>query len=133
MDIDAGRLRVKWDKGRNYFLSFFSELTEVQKSMDREAFAQWCIQELHLSLGIIWNASNVLKAIDTKITKEAFASSRKADQERKLLEKIAKSREKIRLIAEKKVTEKKKRKQLADRRYRERKKARIKALQLAAE
>ncbi len=122
---DGYRLRVKWDKGRNYFQTFFSELDQVRKGMDSATFTEWCIKELHLGVGIIVNAANVLKSIDAALVKETLATARAEEQRQKKIEQAAKSLarmqragEKAKLIEERKEAQRKAKKRKADRKYR---------------
>ena len=134
---DANRLKVYWQKGRNYFQSLFSELSEVQRTMTPADFAKWCRDELGLSIGVLLNASNILKKVDAALVKEHLSTVRAADLHLKMQIQQAKAKEKEQRTAAKKEAAttkreeaKKKRKRINDRRYRRRKKAKLKALQL---
>ena len=135
---DANRLRIKWNKGRNYFLSFFSELEEVRKGMGNSTFARWCITELHLSVGIINNAANVLTKIDADVVKRTLAIAREEERRQKLREQKLKDAERLqrkeeqeRIAEEKKAKEKLERKRKKDREYRRRKRRKLKEKSLS--
>ena len=59
------KLKVMLQKGRNYFSSFYVELSQVQKQIgnDKE-FASWCLNVLGVGLDTLTNVSNVLKKAD---------------------------------------------------------------------
>lgn len=77
------KLRVLWDKGRNYFASFFKELADVQKEMSPKAFEQWCWDDLRISAGTVQTAAGVLKEVDAKRVKHDFARAKAAEQLRR--------------------------------------------------
>lgn len=137
---DAFRLRVKWDKGRNYFSSFFAELIEVQQSMESKAFEEWCRTQLGLSVGVILTSSKILKSIDAAIIQRNLAAARDEARRQKLIKrrqdnviKAEQLQEKARLAAEKELEKKRKKKRANDRAYRRRKKLKEMQLSEAAE
>jgi hypothetical protein len=136
---DANRLKVYWQKGRNYFQSLFSELSELQETMAPAEFAKWCREELGLTVGILVNASNILKKVDAILVKEHLSAARAADLHLKMQMQVAKAKEKElqkvakkEMAAAKKEAASKKKKQIRDRRYRKRKKAKEKTKSLLA-
>ena len=141
--IDVNRLKVYWKKGRDYFQSLFSELSEIERAMTPAEFSKWCQKELGLTVGVLYNASHILKKVDAARVKEQLSAALVAAKEQKMLSQIAKAEEKDRLKAEKKEAArlkkeiaKRERKRRNDRNYRRRKrkkKEEEKLLQIAAE
>jgi biopolymer transport protein ExbB/TolQ len=126
---NAHRLKVKWDKGRNYFQTFYFELEQVRKGMDAASFAEWCLKELGLGVGIIVNAANTLKAIDAALVKAALATARTEEQKQRrleqsarILEKIQRAGEKEQLIKEREKARRKAKRRKTDQKYRKKKK-----------
>src|SRR5258708_7534794 len=69
-DDDAHRMRVLLKSGRDKLRSFFTVLQEVRKNIGDDArFERWCIDELHIGIGVITNISNVLKKDDKLLMK----------------------------------------------------------------
>jgi hypothetical protein len=78
---DPHRARVLWDKGQNFFSSFFVEIGNVRKEIpDDNKFVIWCFDELKLPLGAITRAADVLRDVDAKIVKQQLAAARAAEQ-----------------------------------------------------
>jgi hypothetical protein len=101
--------------------------------MDDVAFVKWCQEELQIGIGVIVNASNILKKIDTALIKQHLAAARDIAQQQKILAQINKAKEKEQRIAANKEAARRKRKRANDRRYRKRKRAETKTFRLAAE
>lgn len=142
----AQKILVLWNKGRNYFTTFFSELEQVRNEMANDrTFAKWCEEELSLSIGVMADVSNILKRADAAIVKQQLSTARAAEKANKKSERDAraqalkeerarkadakaeKAAEKARKEEEKKAAEKKERKQERDREYKKRKKEEAKA------
>jgi hypothetical protein len=75
------KLKVLWQKGRNYFTTFYVELRAVREQIgdDRE-FASWCLNRLHVGMEVLTNVSKVLKKTDADIIKRELAEARQADE-----------------------------------------------------
>jgi hypothetical protein len=73
--------KVLWQKGRNYFTTFFVELRVVREQIgnDRE-FASWCLNRLHIGMDALTTVSSVLKKTDAAIAKRELAEARQADE-----------------------------------------------------
>lgn len=97
----ADRLRVMWNKSRNYFQSFLTELGEVRKMMGNDrVFARWCVEELHISIGVITNTANILKKADADIARaelQGVKDAEKVERNRKRVE-AAMERERVRAL-----------------------------------
>jgi hypothetical protein len=124
------KLKVLWQKGRNYFSSFFVELGAVRKEVgnDKE-FASWCIPDLRIGVDVLSNMSRVLKKADAEIVRRELSDARAADRDtrraKRLADRKAREEEKARIAIEKaqaKEADKKTRKQKSDKDRRKRKK-----------
>ena len=82
--IDAQRVRVLWEKGRNYFNSFYTELSQVRAEIGNDTeFTKWCMMELRVSVGIISDMSAILKKVDAARVRSELASARATEQKQK--------------------------------------------------
>jgi hypothetical protein len=124
------KLKVLWQKGRNYFSTFFVELADVRKAIgnDRD-FAFWCINDLHIGLDALTNVSSILKKTDASFVKRDLAAAREAERARKSVERAAREKaaaeERAKKALEKeqkKAQDKKERKKKHDKEYYRRKK-----------
>lgn len=77
------RLRVLWGKGRHMYSSFFAEVSEVRKEVGDDHLADWCFDELQISLSIIYNVSDILKKADADRVKMELAPAHNVEQARK--------------------------------------------------
>jgi hypothetical protein len=87
------KLKVLWQKGRNYYASFFVELADARKQIGNDdEFASWCVTELHIGLERLIKTSNLLRKDDAAKVKQDLASAREAERQRKAAAKIAKQK-----------------------------------------
>jgi hypothetical protein len=87
------KLKVLWQKGRNYFATFFVELGDVRKQIDNDdEFASWCFTDLHIGLERLIKTSNLLKKDDAAKVKQDLAFVREAERRRKAAAKVAKQK-----------------------------------------
>jgi hypothetical protein len=133
---DPDKLRVLWQKGRNYFTSFFIELENIRREIgnDKE-FASWCFMDFHVGLDALVGVSDVLKATDAKIIKRELATAlelekeeRKAKREEEKARKAQAAAEKAQKQVQKKKEASHERKKERDRKYRKKKKEEVQAL-----
>jgi hypothetical protein len=80
MDDRVERLRVLWNKGRNMYAAFFSELDAVRHDVGDENLSDWCFNELHISLSIISDMASLLKKPDADHVRMELAKARLAQQ-----------------------------------------------------
>jgi hypothetical protein len=91
------KLRVFWQKGRNMFATFFTELTDVRREIgDDIKFAQWCETELRKPLRIILKMTQILREPDATRVKKEFMPARHAEMAHKRHERELKRRERER-------------------------------------
>ena len=86
MDLDerANRCRVMWEKARNMYASFFTELSEVMTTMPAADFDDWCFKSVGVSLNVAIKASEILKATDAaRVQSELKAAARVAKESAK--------------------------------------------------
>jgi len=79
----AQRLRVMWNKGRNMYSAFYTELDNVRREVGDEHFADWCFHKLRISLSILNETARVLKSADASVVKAELAKARDAEREAK--------------------------------------------------
>jgi len=120
--MDAHALQVRWQKARHYFSSLFRELESHQKAIGDEAYADWCIQELGISVGVLKKTTALLKEVDARIARESLQKAHAAELRKKAQARLAKQAEKERLEAEKAEKARKARKAKSNRKYRQKKK-----------
>lgn len=77
----VNRLRVLWNKGRNIYSSFYTELNEARLEVGDAGFASWCFDELRISLSVLNEHAKILKAADAAIVKEGLARAGKMQRE----------------------------------------------------
>jgi hypothetical protein len=77
----AARLRVLWNRGRNIYSSFYTELDEARREIGDARFADWCFNELRISLSILNETVRVLKSADAGVVKAELARARDAEKE----------------------------------------------------
>jgi hypothetical protein len=124
------KLKVLWQKGRNYFSSFYVELGDARNEIrDDKKFASWCVTDLRIGLDTLTSVSKVLKKADADVVKRELANARDADRTERRAKKAAerKEREEERARqaiekAQKKEEMRRNRKQQAQKKYRKRKK-----------
>jgi hypothetical protein len=92
------RLRVLWEKSRNYLTSFYTELETVRNEFgnDKE-FASWCLMDLHIGVDVLVASTGFLRPTDARIAKRELALAREADKEAR---RIAKQQKKAQAAAE---------------------------------
>jgi hypothetical protein len=108
--------------------------------MDPAAFPEWCLKELGISLGVIVEASDILRGIDAKIAKRDLAPALAAVRQKQVHERALRKQEKDRIKVEKeqqRAAVKKEKKRLHTNKLarirRRKKKEQAKLIQLAAE
>jgi flagellar biosynthesis GTPase FlhF len=79
----AQRLRVMWNKGRNMYSAFYTELDSVRREVGDDQFADWCFHKLRISLSILNETARVLKAADASVVKTELAKAREVEKEAK--------------------------------------------------
>lgn len=80
---DPNKAQVLWNKGQNFFASFFAELGDVRRQIgDDAAFARWCLDDLHIPISVINQVAEVLSRVDAAKAKAELATARQAEQER---------------------------------------------------
>jgi hypothetical protein len=77
----ASKLRVLWNKGRNMYSAFYSELNEARREIGDEQFANWCFTELRISLSILNEAARLLKSADAGVVRTELARAVQANKE----------------------------------------------------
>jgi len=124
------RLKVLWEKGRNYFTTFFIELEQVRNAFGNDGeFGSWCIHDLHIGPDALVTVSKVLR----KSEAERVRSDMSLERDKARAQRRAKKEEERRLRAEeaarralakaqKKELAKRKNKQKSNALYRKRKK-----------
>jgi hypothetical protein len=99
MEDTAHRLRTLWDKGRNQYSSFFAILEGVRKEIGDSALPIYCRDELGINFGLVEKAKGFLKKDDEIAVRTGLILAKRAEKERKALEKEQKKKEaKLRLI-----------------------------------
>jgi hypothetical protein len=87
----AARLRVLWNRGRQIYTSFFSELGQTRAEIGDEQIGDWCFYELQISLSNCNRIAGILKDADARREKDDLAiaheQERKQKRERRALEK----------------------------------------------
>lgn len=90
------KLVVLWQKGRNYFSTFFVELKQIRDDIGNElVFARWCETHLQISPSILIKVSSVLKEADAMKVREQLAATKLAEQMRKAAEREELAKAKI--------------------------------------
>jgi hypothetical protein len=73
-----------WEKARNMYGAFFTELSDAMAQMPAGEFDKWCFKSVGVSLSIAIKASEVLKATDqARVQSELKAAVRVAKEARK--------------------------------------------------
>ena len=66
-DQVAKRVRVLWEKGRNMYGSFFTEIEAMRdRREDDAAFDRWMFKQVGVSVSVAIRASNILRAADAQ-------------------------------------------------------------------
>lgn len=90
----AEKATVLWQKGRNYFSSFYTELAQIRSVIgDDVTFARWCVTDLHITLDVLTNVSEVLKRADRDVVKQQLANARAAERREKAQARAVAARE----------------------------------------
>jgi hypothetical protein len=76
----AARLRVLWNRGRNIYTSFYTELDAARSDVGDERFADWCFYELRISLSILNDTARVLKSADAAVVRREWAQAREVEK-----------------------------------------------------
>jgi hypothetical protein len=134
------KLKVLWQKGRNYFASFYVELGDARNEIrDDKRFASWCVTDLRIGLDTLTNVSKVLKKADADVVKRELAGARAVDRNerraKKEAERKAREEERARQAiekAQKKEEARRASKQKSQQKYRKRKKEEQLALYAAS-
>lgn len=79
----AARLRVLWNKGRQAFSSFYSELGQAHAEIGNEQFGDWCFYELQISLSICNQVAKILKEADARRVKDDLTVAREEERKQK--------------------------------------------------
>jgi hypothetical protein len=108
MDDRAEKLRVLWKKARNMYASFFTELDAVRHEIGDDKLADWCFEELHMSLSIISSTASLLRKVDADRVRTDLADAQAGLKEAQVREKRQKriEREQAELASAKAAVEK---------------------------
>jgi hypothetical protein len=87
MDDRAEKLRVLWKKARNMYASFFTELDAVRHEIGDDKLADWCFEELHMSLSIISSTASLLRKVDADRVRSDLADAQAGLKEAQVREK----------------------------------------------
>lgn len=72
-DQVAKRARVLWDKARNMYGSFFTEIEAMRQRLgDDSAFDEWMYRKVGVSLSVAIRAANLLRESDARRVHEAL-------------------------------------------------------------
>jgi hypothetical protein len=75
LQSQANRLRALWKSGRDKYSSFYVVLDEVQREVGDKALADWCLDNLRISLSVIVKTRKVLRETDAEIVKRDLAGA----------------------------------------------------------
>lgn len=76
----TSRLRVLWNRGRQFYSSFYAELQTARAEIGDDRFADWCFYELRISLSIMQNVAAVLQKADAERVKQELMVSKRLAQ-----------------------------------------------------
>jgi hypothetical protein len=106
----ANRLRTMWNRSRNLYSAFYAELDAARREIGDDKFADWCFNDLRISLSILNDTARVLRSADAGVVKAGLAQAR---QEEARVKQAA--REERRQLAEERKRQKAERREAAKR------------------
>jgi hypothetical protein len=93
----ADRMRVMWNKGRNMFSAFFTEIESVRRQIGNdELFATWCFFQLRIDVATQSDVAVALRRDDAARVRNDLAAAKQAEKDQRAADAHARKMERLR-------------------------------------